>query len=129
LHLSTAIKSVQTLESGKVLLTTESGHAEEFDHVIMATHTDVTLNILKAGGGVSADEERILGGFEWNKNEAVVHSDTSVCTFSTLHFLHHLTSLQLMPKIPQVWSCWNYITKSGVSEDGAFKANHDAASL
>jgi Flavin containing amine oxidoreductase len=78
LHLSTPIHAVRTTESGHVLLTSTDGRTEEFDHVIMATHADTTLSILKAGGGVSIDEERILGGFEWNRNEAVVHSDTKV---------------------------------------------------
>jgi predicted NAD/FAD-binding protein len=78
LHLSTPVRAVQTTESGKILLTTADGKSEEFDHVIMATHTDTTLSILKEGGGVSAQEAKILGSFEWNRNEAVVHSDAKV---------------------------------------------------
>lgn len=72
------MRSVRTLESGKVLLTTTRGESEEYDHVIMACHADASLAILKAGGGVTREEEEILGGFQWNKNAAVVHSDPKV---------------------------------------------------
>lgn len=78
LRLSSPVQSVQTLESGKVLLTTANGKSEEYDHVIMACHADASLAILKAGGEVTRDEESILGGFQWNKNVAVIHSDTKV---------------------------------------------------
>ena len=78
LRLSSPVHSVRTLDSGKVLLTTVNGKSEEYDHVIMACHADASLAILRAGGGVTAEEERILGGFQWNKNVAVIHSDTKV---------------------------------------------------
>jgi len=76
--MSSPVQSVRTLESGKVLLTTASGRPEEYDHVIMACHADASLAILRAGGGVTREEENILGGFQWNKNVAVIHSDTKV---------------------------------------------------
>lgn len=78
LRLSSPVRSVETLDSGKVLLTTTSGRSEEYDHVIMACHADASLAILKAGGGVTREEEAILGGFQWNNNVAVVHSDPKV---------------------------------------------------
>lgn len=54
------------------------GKVELFDHVIMACHSDDSLRILNEGGGVSDEERRILGGFRWNRNEVVVHSDETV---------------------------------------------------
>lgn len=59
-------------------MTTVGGKSEEYDHVIMACHADASLAILRAGGGVTREEESILGGFQWNKNVAVIHSDTKV---------------------------------------------------
>ena len=76
MRMSSPVRSARTLESGKVLLTTTSGRSEQYDHVIMACHADTSLAILRAGGGVTREEENILGGFQWNKNVAVVHSDT-----------------------------------------------------
>lgn len=43
-----------------------------------STHSDTALEMLRNGGGASAEEENILGKFEWNKNEAVVHWDEKV---------------------------------------------------
>jgi predicted NAD/FAD-binding protein len=57
LHLSTAVRAVQNTPFGTVFLT-----SEEFDHVIIASHVDASLSILRAGGGVTDSEERILGG-------------------------------------------------------------------
>lgn len=82
LRLSSPVNSVRTLESGKVLLTTASGESEEYDHVIMACHADASLAILKADGEVTKEEESILGGFQWNKNVAVIHSDTKVSSLA-----------------------------------------------
>lgn len=78
LRLSSPVHAVRTLESGKVLLTTVSGKSEEYDHVIMACHADASLAILRAGGEATREEESILGGFQWNKNVAIIHSDTKV---------------------------------------------------
>ena len=85
LRMSSPVHSVRTLESGKVLLTTVNGKSEEYDHVIMACHADTSLAILRAGGGVTREEESILGGFQWNENVAVIHSDPKVGMVSSVH--------------------------------------------
>jgi predicted NAD/FAD-binding protein len=59
-------------------LTTSNGHSAEYDHVILACHSDAALSILKKGTGLTSDEQRILGRFQWNKNEVVLHSDIRV---------------------------------------------------
>jgi predicted NAD/FAD-binding protein len=61
-----------------VTLVTESGTIEDYDHVILATHSDTSLKILSAGGLVTPLENSILSGFSWTKNEAVLHSETEV---------------------------------------------------
>ncbi|KAF8968900.1 amine oxidase [Flammula alnicola] len=97
LHLSTGIKSVKSLapEDGRkpqVLLTTEHGDEIKYDHVILACHSDTTLEILRAGG-IKDEEKRILSEFDWSRNEVVLHSDE-----------------RLMPKSRLAWSCWNYLS-------------------
>lgn len=52
----------------------------------MACHSEDSLRILKEGGDVSEEEKRILGGFRWNRNEVVVHSDETVSTGLDLCF-------------------------------------------
>jgi predicted NAD/FAD-binding protein len=86
LHLSTGIQSVKTLPAAdeqkpQVLLVTEHGEEVTYDHVILACHSDTSLQILQAGGGITGDEERILSQFDWNHNEAILHSDDKVNWF------------------------------------------------
>ncbi len=82
LHLSTPIQSVKSIPASEkthtVELQTASGETLTFDHVILACHTDTTLDVLKAGGGMTSEEARILEAFKWNKNEAVLHCDERV---------------------------------------------------
>ncbi|KAF7308430.1 Amino-oxidase domain-containing protein [Mycena chlorophos] len=113
LHLSTPIISASTQEgTSAVQLTTMDGESQVFDHVIFACHSDTTLGILRAGEGMTADEERILGMFQWNRNEAVLHSDVS-----------------LMPRSRLAWTCWNYLTRTVLDAQGRRKANSDEVSL
>ncbi|EIN12794.1 FAD/NAD(P)-binding domain-containing protein [Punctularia strigosozonata HHB-11173 SS5] len=94
---------------------TQDGHEEieEYDHVILACHSDTALSMLAAGdGGASPDEKRILGRVRWNRNVVVLHSDIS-----------------LMPRRRLAWSCWNYLTESATDENGTSKANNDQVAL
>lgn len=64
------------------MLTSAKGE-ERFDAVIMATHSDTTLRILRGagameGGGVREEEEKVLSAFQWSRNEGVLHCDTEV---------------------------------------------------
>ncbi|KDR82518.1 hypothetical protein GALMADRAFT_151612 [Galerina marginata CBS 339.88] len=97
LHLSTPVRSIRNLDredgqNPQVILTSEAGEETTYDHVILACHSDTALDILRAGG-ITDEEERILSQFEWNKNEAILHSD-----------------INLMPKSRLAWSCWNYLS-------------------
>jgi predicted NAD/FAD-binding protein len=85
LHLSTPVQSISTSSSSpKVQIKLPSG-TEEFDHVILATHSDTSLRILREGTGLTVDEENVLGSFLWSKNRAVLHSDVNVSdTFISL---------------------------------------------
>ena len=61
---------------------------ERFDHVFMACHGDQALQLL---ADPSLTEERVLGKFRYQRNEAVLHTDDS-----------------LMPKRRRAWAAWNY---------------------
>ena len=81
LKLATRVSSVAPINvKGKQMLTvtTEAGASKTYDHVIMACQSYASREILKKGGSITGDEERILGGFSWTKNEAVLHADESV---------------------------------------------------
>lgn len=72
------IQSASTKDTGKVELVTEMGEAFEFDHVVFACHADTTLKILERGEGITEQERKVLGEFEFSKNRAVLHSDPAV---------------------------------------------------
>ncbi|KII86705.1 hypothetical protein PLICRDRAFT_113438 [Plicaturopsis crispa FD-325 SS-3] len=114
LHLSTPVTAVSTKPDGsrQVELTTADGQTSIYDHVIMACHSDTTLSILKAGEGLTADEQDVLGSFSWNQNSAVLHSD-----------------VKLLPRRRIAWACWNYLSTSGVDAQGKHKANADTVAL
>lgn len=75
-------------ESGKAIVTTQDGKTHIFDKVIFACHADQTLKLLE---NPTADEQRLLAPFKYQKNIATVHTDESI-----------------MPKTKLTWSSWNY---------------------
>lgn len=89
IRLSTPINSVRRFENAVELIDGE-GIARTFDDVVIATHADQALRML---ADPSVDESRILGAFQYSRNEAVLHHDTA-----------------LMPKRRAAWSSWNYLT-------------------
>jgi len=86
-RLNCPIESVTRLEN-EVLVTPRGGEAESFDSVIFATHSDTALRIL---ADASADERAILGAIPYQRNEVVLHTDTT-----------------LLPRTRGAWASWNY---------------------
>lgn len=81
LHLSTRVNCVSSARSEgeerqKVEITTNDNKKLIYDHVILACHSDDVSQILQVGD-MRENEQKILGSFEWNKNEVVLHSDPS----------------------------------------------------
>lgn len=74
-------------EDNGVKVTDVSGHTENFDHVIFASHADETLKLLTAA---DPQERTLLGEFKYQPNTALLHTDESV-----------------MPKTKLCWSSWN----------------------
>lgn len=67
-----------------VVLTTADGHQEHFDKVIVASHSDAALSMLRNGGGATPQEEKVLGMFNWIQNTVVLHSDLKVSGVATI---------------------------------------------
>ena len=87
-RLATPIESVQR-EADSVLVRDPTGHAERFDHVVVATHADTALAML--GRDATPEEHRMLGAFRYQENLAVLHHDATA-----------------MPQRRRAWSSWNY---------------------
>ena len=64
------------------------GEEERFDHVVIATHSDQALKLLK---DPSDREHELLGAIPYQPNEAVLHTDRA-----------------LLPRRRRAWASWNY---------------------
>ena len=91
IRLATPVASVRR-ENGKVHVVDGNGNEDLFDHVILAAHTDQTLDMLE---DPTPEERNILGAIRYRPNQVYLHRDTS-----------------LMPRRTRVWASWNYITSS-----------------
>jgi predicted NAD/FAD-binding protein len=60
---------------GGVTVTTEGGHRERYDAVLMATHADVALTLLDDADDA---EREALGLFEYTTNDVILHTDASL---------------------------------------------------
>ena len=71
-----------------VTITPRGGEPEEFDHVILAVHSDQALRML---ADASDREHEILASIPYQPNEAVLHTDRG-----------------LLPRRRRAWASWNY---------------------
>ncbi len=85
-RLNTPVRLIERDAQGVRVIT--DGHAERFDQVVIATHTDQALGLLREP---SANERSLLGAIRYQDNRAVLHTDASV-----------------LPANPKTWAAWNY---------------------
>ena len=92
LQLGNGVRSLRRTDAG-VELRADDGAIETFDHVVIATHADQALRLLEDPSG---EEKRVLGGFDYSTNEAVLHTDTSY-----------------LPRSRRARAAWNYRLGNG----------------
>jgi predicted NAD/FAD-binding protein len=85
-RLNTPVRLIERDAQGVRIIT--DGHAERFDQVVIATHTDQALSMLREP---SQYERSLLGAIRYQDNRAVLHTDASV-----------------LPANPKTWAAWNY---------------------
>ncbi len=81
-----------------VVVEDATGGEQRFDQVLIATHADQALALLR---DPSEAERRLLGAFRYSRNTAVLHTDGS-----------------LMPQRRGAWSSWNYIGDRADADGG-----------
>ena len=86
IRLDTAVNSVSRSDTGVIIKT--SVDQESFDYVFLACHSDQALSLLANPREL---EREVLGAITYQKNDAVLHTDTS-----------------LLPKNRRAWAAWNY---------------------
>ncbi len=87
IRLATPVRCVRRHADG-VEVISASGDIEWFDAVFVASHSDQALAML---ADPTPEEQDVLGAIDYQVNEAVLHTDTS-----------------LMPRRRKAWAAWNY---------------------
>ncbi|WP_417514058.1 NAD(P)/FAD-dependent oxidoreductase [Minwuia sp.] len=95
LKLNTGVEAVTRTPDG-VRIEDRQGGIHLFDQVIMASHADESLRMIK---DADPAEERILGAFRYQRNLAVLHGDSG-----------------FMPTRRRAWASWNYLMSDGAEK-------------
>ncbi|MFI2213936.1 NAD(P)/FAD-dependent oxidoreductase [Streptomyces sp. NPDC020141] len=90
---------------GGAVVTTADGAAETYDAVVLATHPDQALALLK---DPTQEERRTLGAFVLSRNPTVLHSDARV-----------------LPRSPRARASWNYRMPSCDTTADAVRVSYD----
>jgi len=85
--LNTPVESIQRFHD-HVIVRSPDREPEQFDQVIIATHSDQALRLLK---DPSTTEQEVLGAIPYQPNDTILHTDT-----------------RLMPRNKRAWAAWNY---------------------
>lgn len=81
-------------ENSQVEVITASG-SHWFDEVIMACHSDQTLELVH---GIDQNARNILASVPYQENRAILHTD-----------------INFLPSTERCWAAWNYTAKSGAT--------------
>jgi len=87
IRLATPIQQVRRYPD-RVEIVPRGGPPEAFDHVVLACHSDQALRML---ADPTPAERDLLGSFPYERNVAVLHTDTT-----------------LLPRRRRAWASWNY---------------------
>ncbi len=87
IRLRSPVRSLRRTADG-VEVTSDSGGREWFDYAFLACHSDQALALL---ADATPAEREVLGAIRYQRNEAVLHTDTRV-----------------LPRRRRAWSSWNY---------------------
>ncbi|NJN39853.1 MAG: NAD(P)-binding protein [Gammaproteobacteria bacterium] len=87
IRLRTPVEWIRRLP-GSVIVKARGHDAERYDAAFLACHSDQALALLADPSGA---EREVLGAIPYQRNEAVLHTDT-----------------RLLPRTRRAWAAWNY---------------------
>ena len=96
-RLNTPVSLIERDESGVRIVT--QNHAERFDEVVICTHSDQALRMLRVP---TPAEQKYLSAIPYQDNVAVLHTDESV-----------------LPSRRKAWAAWNYERASDEGQESA----------
>lgn len=96
-RLNTPVSLIERDESGVRIVT--QGRVERFDEVVICTHSDQALRMLRAP---TPAEQKYLSAIPYQDNVAVLHTDESV-----------------LPSRRKAWAAWNYERASDEGQESA----------
>ncbi|WP_090129917.1 NAD(P)/FAD-dependent oxidoreductase [Limnohabitans sp. Rim11] len=96
-RLNTPVSLIERDESGVRIVTQD--HAERFDEVVICTHSDQALRMLRVP---TPAEQKYLSAIPYQDNVAVLHTDESV-----------------LPSRRKAWAAWNYERASDEGQESA----------
>ncbi len=87
-RLRAPVRRISRPQPGEVRIEADGCETESFDQVVIAVHSDQALAML---GDPSEAELEVLGAIPYQRNEAVLHTDT-----------------RMLPRSRRAWSSWNF---------------------
>ncbi len=102
--INTPVVQIDRKPSG-VTIKTVGGKSHTFDFVVIATHADEALSLLK---NPSKDEKRLLAPWFYQKNHTILHTDPSV-----------------MPTLKNAKASWNFIREKTSNNKSILSLTYD----
>jgi predicted NAD/FAD-binding protein len=91
-RLSAGLAGIKRDAEGVEITFANGGH-ERFDHVVIATHADQALRLLR---DPREEETKALGCWKYSRSRTLLHTDESA-----------------LPPLRKVWSSWNFTRRDG----------------
>lgn len=91
IKLNCGVQSVTKIDGG-VFIRDEQGGETIYDQVVFSCHADQAIKMIE---GADSEQTSVLGAFDYQNNEIIVHSDTS-----------------FMPQNRKCWASWVYLSES-----------------
>tara|TARA_A100001035_G_scaffold54162_1_gene39798 strand:+ start:1 stop:1248 length:1248 start_codon:yes stop_codon:yes gene_type:complete len=103
IRLSTSVHTIVRKENSVIIKYGSNNQEEQFDAVVLATHSDQALKLLQKP---TEKEKEILSLLPYQRNDAILHYDHSI-----------------LPKRKLAWSSWNYFLDGNTNDPVALTYN------